>query len=584
MMADKNQIFSLLSTVCFILLIRNAFLLKFVEPVGYIVDIYSAFPFDFYLGFIFCYFVASFLVLNGKKIIGVSILCLNHLEILLIPYKLGYYSMGRADDMSYIGEYLQIANSGHFANWDIYPATHIIGASVSIISGLETNFTSFIIPILFSFIFIMGIYLFSREMLPYPCIKSLVIVSSFILYLGIYNFLNVPHALFFAFIPLYLFVMYCYFNSKKHNVPFSVIFVLVTLLISYTHPFIVFFLIVTFLFHLVSKILSITQLEILKIPSVNSVSFLILAVSFFSWLVYNEKLVGDLRISYISFINKVTEPVFFETADKLTKVNFGFLEYVQLFSLFYGRYIFPTIFIMASFIFIYHNRNLLKNNIFINYPYLVTLYIIFLFVQLVLLVNPLISHQPDRIMNLNFILYAQIPLFALSIYVLFLRNSKSIYSISLICLILVSIWTFSLFGCLDSPRVYRTNAALTYNEVEGMNWFYNLKDDNAIVGVPLSQINRFHDLFGEKDAKDSLKHFPDHFGYSNNSSNIREVNVELNNHFYIVLLTIDELLYQEIPSYAKIGRYYKSDFIRLRDDTSTNKIYDSMNIEIFSHI
>jgi len=238
MMADKNQIFSLLSTVCFILLIRNAFLLKFVEPVGYIVDIYSAFPFDFYLGFIFCYFVASFLVLNGKKIIGVSILCLNHLEILLIPYKLGYYSMGRADDMSYIGEYLQIANSGHFANWDIYPATHIIGASVSIISGLETNFTSFIIPILFSFIFIMGIYLFSREMLPYPCIKSLVIVSSFILYLGIYNFLNVPHALFFAFIPLYLFVMYCYFNSKKHNVPFSLIFVLVTLLISYTQNFV----------------------------------------------------------------------------------------------------------------------------------------------------------------------------------------------------------------------------------------------------------------------------------------------------------------------------------------------------------
>jgi len=582
MKADKNQIFMLLSTVCFILLIRNALLLKFVESAGYIVDIYSAFPFNFYLVFIFCYFAASFLVLNGRKIIGVSILCLNHFEILLIPYMLGYYSMGRADDMSYIGEYLQIANTGHFAFWDIYPANHVIGSCISIISGLEANLTSFIVSILFSFIFIMGIYLFSRELLPHPCIKSLVIVSSFILYLGTYNFLNVPHALFFAFIPLYLFVMYSYFGDKKYNVPFSIAFVLMTLLIPYTHPFIVFFLMVIFLFYLIARFLSISQLGILNIPSVNLMSFLILSVSFVSWFIYNKTLMDDLLRSYFGFINKVTEPVLLETTDKLNKVNFGFWDYIHFFSTFYGRYIYPTIFISFLIIFFYNRRNLLKDIIYINYPHLVTLYIISLFVQFVLLVNPIISHQPARIMNLNFILYAQIPLFALSIYVLFLRKSKSIYSISLVCLILVYIWTFSLFGCLDSPRVYRTNVALTYNEVEGMNWFYNLKNDNTIVSVPFSQINRFHDLFGEKYTTDSLYLFPDHFGYSNNSSNIKEVNLELESHFYLVLLTIDELLYQEVPGYVKIGRYNRSDFIRLRADTSINKIYDSMNIEIFS--
>lgn len=581
MKADKNQIFLSLSIVCFILLIRNALLLMFVEPVGYIVDIYSAFPFNFYLGFIFCYFAASLLVLNGKKIIGVSILCLNHLEILLIPYMLGYYSMGRADDMSYIGEYLQIANSGHFAHWDIYPASHIIGACISIISGLAVNLTSFIVPILFSFIFIMGIYLFSKVVLPHPRIKSLIIVPSFMLYLGTYNSLNVPHALFFAFIPLYLFLMYSYFNNKKYSTQFSVIFVLVTLLIPYTHPFIVFFLIITFLFHLVSKIPSISQLGFLKIPPVNLVSFLILTVSFFSWFVYSEKLMGDFRRSYISYINKITDPVFFETTDKLTKIHFGFLDYVQLFSIFYGRYLIPGIFIISSFIFVYYNKSYLKKKIFINYPYLVALYILFSFIQFVLLINPLISHQPDRIMNLNFMVYAQIPLFALSIYILFLRKSKSNYNIFLVCLILTSIWTFTLFGCFDSPQVFRTNTALSYNEVEGMNWFYNLKNNDAIVSIPLSQINRFRDLLGEKDSKDSLYRFPDHFGYSNNSSSIRDINFELGSQFYIVLLTIDELLYQEVPSYVKVGRYNESDFIRLRDDTSINKIYNSMNIEIF---
>lgn len=581
MQANKNQTFLLLSTICFFLLIRNALLLKFVEPSGYIVDIYSMFPFSFYLGFIFCYFVASFLVLSGKKVLGLSILCTNHLEILLIPYMLGYYSMGRADDMSYIGEYLQIANSGHFAFWDIYPASHTIGATISIVSSLEAHIVSFIIPIMFSFLFIMGIYLFSRELFPHPLIKSLVIPSSFILYLGIYNFLNVPHALFFAFMPLYLFVMRSYFYNEKDVVlSFSIVFVLMTLLIPYTHPFIVFFLIVVFLFHLSSKIPYISHLENLKIPLVNLRSFLILAVSFLSWLINSDRLMGNLRRSYISFINKMTEPVFYKTSDQLTKVHFDFLDYFQLFSIYYGRYLIPTLFIVGSFIYFYHNKNILKNNIFKNYPYLVVLYVVFLLIQVILLLNPLISHQPDRIINLNFMVYAQITLFVISIYVFFLQRAKCFYNVCLVCLILASVWTFSLFGCLDSPRVYRTNVALTYNEIEGISWFYDLKDNDAVISIPLSQINRFHYLFGE-NTKDSLKPFPDHFGYSNNSSTIKEINFELDSHFYIVLLTIDELLYQEIHGYSEIGRYYKSDFIRLRNDLSINKIYDSTNIEIF---
>ena len=38
--------------------------------------------------------------------------------------------------------------------------------------------------------------------------------------------------------------------------------------------------------------------------------------------------------------------------------------------------------------------------------------------------------------------------------------------------------------------------ALTYNEVEGMEWFYEVKDSENII-VPLSQIGRFHDLFDD---------------------------------------------------------------------------------------
>lgn len=579
MQVKTNQIFKLLAIVSFILLTRNLFLLKFVQPVGYVVDIYSMFPLNFYLALMFCYLVGTFLVLNGKKALGTLILCLNHFEILIIPYMLGYYLMGRADDMTYIGEYLQIANSGHFASWDIYPASHIIGASISVISNLEAHSTSFIIPIVFSFIFIAGIYLFSRLLFSDSCIHSLVLVSSFILYLGTYNFLNVPHALFFALMPLYLWILYKY--SKMHNnVSIPIIFILMTLLIPFTHPFIILFLVIVFLFHMLPKILPATYMEVLLIPKIKVNSFLILVISFMVWFIYNNTIMLSFRRRYLSFINIASESVFFKTTDKLAKINFNILEYIKLISFFYGRYIIPTLFIFICIIFIYFNRDVIKKDSFKKYPYLIALYVILLFTQIILLINPLISHQPDRIVNLNFIVYAQVPLFAYSLYLLFLEKSKSYSRIILVCGILLFVWSLTLFGGFDSPNVSRTNVALTYNEVYGMEWFYEVKD-NSLITLPLTQLNRFYDLSGNHYKADSLNFFPDHFGYSNNSNNLMQINFKPGLQSYIVILTIDELLYQEVQGYINVGRYNKSDFVRFRKDLSVNKIYASTNIEIF---
>jgi len=487
--------------------------------------------------------------------------------------------MGRADDMSYIGEYLQIANSGYFSSWDIYPAIHVIGASISVVSNLDAHIVSFIIPIIFSFIFIVGIYLFSRELFSNSDIRSLVLVSSFILYLGVYNFLNVPHALFFAFMPFYL----CFFNKHigVYNAPsFSIIFVLLTLLIPFTHPFIVFFLFVFFLFHMLAIVLPKSYTEALQIPKMKGTSFLLLAVSVIGWYVYNDTLVEYFRSSYVSFIIKITEPVFFETTEKLFKINFTFFDYVHLFTFFYGRFVIPTLVIFVSILYIYKYRKSIDPTILVKYQYLWIIYILFIILQIVLLFNPVISHQPDRIINLNFVVYAQIPLFACSLYLLFIKKSKSFTNILLVCGILLFLWSFSLFGCFDSPKVYRTNVALTHNEVYGMDWFYEVKGE-AIVSVPLSQINRFRDVLGSSDKRENVNYLPDHFGYGNTSHNFADVNLELDESSYIIILTIDELLYQELPKHKIVGRYTKEDFGRFRNDVSVNKLYDSTNIEIF---
>jgi len=580
MRVKSQQIPILLAIFCFVLLIKNLFLLWSAQPVGYTVNIYSNFPLSFYLTLMICYLMATFLVINGKMKLGAFILCLNHFEILIIPHMLRYYLISRADDMSYVGEYLQISTSGHFAGWDIYPDSHIIGASISLISDLAAHQTSFIMPIVFSFIFIAGIYLFSRELISDHCIKSLVLVSSFILYLGTYTFSNGPNGLFFSFMPLYLCYFYKYTTIYNYT-SYSIIFVLMTLIMPFAHPFIVFFLFVFFLFHLTPKILQIPSMDVFQIPRASISSFFLLIVTFMSWLFYNRFFSENLKISYVSYINMITKPVFYEASTSITKINLGLFDYAQLLGLLYGRFVIPIFIILISVIYLYYHKNLIETTVLKKYRYLIILYILFIFIQTILIFNPIIAHTLERISNLNFTIYAQIPLFSCSLYLFLSEKSKSIGKMLIVCSILLFVWSLCLFGYFDSPYIYRPSADLAYNEVRGMDWFYEMKNDSSTVAIPLSQINRFHDLFGNPEIRDRLYYFPDHFGYVNSSHrSLKDLNPALYMNSYIIILTIDELLYQKVPGYMYIGRYNKEDFDTLKRDTSVNKIYDSLDIKI----
>src|SRR5690606_7752072 len=102
-------------TVGFVLVALNILALFYHQPAGYVVDIYSQLPPFFFWTALLCYLIAAFAVFLGHangRMLGALLLALNHAVILLIPYMLGYYSMGRADDMSYIGEYEHISNTG----------------------------------------------------------------------------------------------------------------------------------------------------------------------------------------------------------------------------------------------------------------------------------------------------------------------------------------------------------------------------------------------------------------------------------------------------------------------------------------
>lgn len=563
----------------FILIAHNVLTLYLHQPQGYVVDIYSVLPLYFYGASILCYLISSVVLLSSKGIMrktSILLLILNHLTILLIPFMLGYYSMGRADDMSYIGEYVHISRTGAIDGWDIYPGSLILGAVLSTISGLPANGAAFVMPIVFSFVFIGGLVLCCRFFLKEDRMVNIAILSSFILYLGPYNFLNVPHALFFAYMPLFIFILSWYI--KKPGFATAALVLIPTVLVPFMHPFIVLFVFVLLLvLVLFGKILN----RFIHGNYWRATRLLVvLFTAFFSWFIYCNTLLGSFGRSYRGYLQRTTEPVLLETADKLARINVDLFKMMKLLFVYYGRYVIPLLIIGIALVLLYLKWEEISEFLKNRMHFLLIFYIMFLVAEAVLFLNPVFSHQPDRLTNLNFTVYAQVPLFVLALSILFPKSKLFSRQMILLLILLTGTWSLSLFGTLDSPNIFKTNAALTYNEVEGMKWFYATRDSENII-VPLSQIGRFHALFDDEGSDNRIA-ISDHFGYDSSQRSFTNVNLEYNQQSYVPLLSVDELLYQEIPGYIEVGRYTAGDYVRFRNDQSVHaKIYHNLNIEIF---
>jgi hypothetical protein len=337
-----------------------------------------------------------------------------------------------------------------------------------------------------------------------------------------------------------------------------------------------------FTFHLLLYIafkLKVTTLN--NIPKMKYNSLILLFTAYISWFIYQGSLLPNLvrRVDYY-FRQVGRETVISSATIKLTENPFEIYDYLKLSLFFYGRFILPTLIILACFVYIWYNK---KYNYLSKYWYLIFIYILFFFIQVILIFNPVVVHHPDRILNLNFIVYAQIPLFSLSLYILFFKNSKSFRTIITLCIILSSIWTVSLFGAFDSPNVYRPNVALTHNEVQGMKWFSDMKGDYPI-GMVLEQTGRYPDIFGFERSEWIVAPIPFHLGYDLDISTFDEIyfrsSINDYNKGYVALTTRSRLLYTEMPK--KRPLFTNDDFIKFEKDTSVAKIYDSMDIKIYN--
>lgn len=581
-MRSKNINPYLCSIACLFIIIYNLYLLKSYIPAGYSVNLYNQTPEHFLHLLLVVYFFGTILLLRNQhdifNKIGVFILLLNYGIFLLLLNQLGYYVFSRHDDISYLAQIDTIIREGQINIDDIYPATHILYAQVSLLTGVKSSTLATLMPVFFSYIFVVGLLVLSRVIIKNRSVLYLLIPVSLIYYLRFMHFSLAPHYNFFVIMPILMLALHYYLHTGKDRLGWTICMQPVLLVIPIGHPFINIFAIYILIVLLFIKSRFNTNMQS---PS-NLIMILIGAT--FAWFVRSVYLLKGFGQYYAAFVQHGISSVAGQGANYFEKANSLVSPYslLETMVLLYGRYIFPMLIIFFSFIIVITDK---KNRIPLNkeFKIIVLSFIGFSMIDGFFILNPIFSHTVQRVTTLNYFVFPLVPLFALSLHVLFCNKSQVARS-SITATILALIYGISVYGALPSPGIYASNSATVYNEVEGMRWVFDKKGNEPIATVLDPQAaSRFCDLFfgwTEKRSRVDVNRYfiPDHFGY-------REFGQIMPKDYYILIMGWGEREYVDVLRYTKnrdiLTRYEPEDFSRFRNDPDVLKIYESLNIEVY---
>lgn len=423
-------------------------------------------------------------------------------------------------------------------------------------------------------------------------------LCSTVLYFGHFQTSAASYYLTFCLVPLYLLVLRSVISDKKKAMAVCLLFMMP--LIPLAHPFI--------FAYLVCFSLSLTlSSKILKpgfLPKILSPNFLSSDTPHFA----GRKIPLFIFLSFISggfLLYAKYAPPFFSTftsdlilrakmlliasLSRVPRTEIGFLEFVHLLSLDYGKYYIPLILILINSIIVWQNRKRFCHHFVRRYPRFLVLYIATFFMELAFLLNPFIPYPPDLFANLSFIIFAQIPLLGYSLYIVFLRKGYTLGLCSAV-LVLCLLWTLGFFTCFSSPYTDGVSEAISQNEAQGMQWLSGVREtypyvmssitpdgSSILPEILVSNKNRTAELTG------SSQKLP--YASKNDSEDVISLEkVTENKPFYVVETTFSEALNARAQGSNETSVSTGGNTLKAQTDYPLYKIYDSLNIEIYEHI
>lgn len=593
-----NNILNLVTSISLLLLVYSLLILRGIQPEGYTVNIYEQLPFHFYLTLLLCYLSACVLLLAYRKMSAVLILFLVHITVLITPYMLGYVSIGRGDELSYIGLAGQSSPCNLSGFSDLSPTGPLLVSALAQVSGLEISALTYFLPVFFSIMFISGMFLFYRIFMSREKLVSVAFLSSMIPYFGHFQASSVSYYLTFCLIPLYMFVIRGALSDKNRAKAVCLLFMMP--LIPLAHPFIFAYLICfSVLLACSSKLLKsgflrkTLNLNFLFPGALRSMGRNVSVFIFLSFALGGFLLCAKSAPQFFdTFIsNPILRAKTLVTAGLSTVpgTENGHFEFVSLLNLYYGKYCIPLIFIIINSIIVWQNRKRFCHHFVRRYPRFLALYVATFFLELVLLLYPFIPYSPDRFANLSFIIFAQIPLLGYSLYIIFLRKGYTL-GLGSAVLVLCLLWTLGFFTCFSSPYTGGISEAVSQNEAEGIQWLSGVRENYPyfmsyagndgsstlpeILGSNTSRTAELAEIFQK----------PLYISKSDSEDSISVEKTAEYEPFYVVETFFSEDLHARVQGTDEPLVSGGENPLRVQIDYSVHKIYDSLNVEIYKYM
>ena len=563
--------------------------------VSYEFSIYDAYPWYFWV-FLLSAIIFGQIIIFGSAIIdnknnywifGLCAILIANTLLLCMPIIRGYYFSDNGDVLTHIGYMNDILQTLHISG-NHYPVDHILGVIVHLITGLSLRDVTLIVPVIFSFFFIVSIYFVGKTIFKNRFeIFMLVILSSIVMF-GNGQFVFQPNSQAFCLVPLMLFLAFKMYDSI-HNKKYNILLLIISLLIVFFHP------LVTVMAMLIFCLMQITQyiLEKTEHTTLRKVNYIY--ISFFMLIVFS------IWSTYLTMTIDVIEPIFnriFGTAvieselqnkiSLISQVNIDPVYLLKLTFNIFGQSILLGILSLVCIAIIFkstkHQETKFK---FFNG----VLILEFLIISLLSIVIFLMINQFGFRRIFHFAQIFSMLLIPTGIY-LFLYNkqnnipltSKTILKLFAILFIFFGITYFSIFNLYNSPIVKQANQQVTKSDYIGMSTFFTYRDES----LPISELGlvsyRFYDtIYGHlvRQHKKLIQEYllpPNHFGYQNKTLS----QIFYNDPKYLLLNEQGIGLNPYInPEFESKWSFSPQDFIQLKFDEKIHEVYTNGHLEIF---
>ena len=582
--------------------------------INYEIDIYLVYPWYFWMFLILSTFIGILILLqsyvsrlkNNYWILGFAAILLSNFILLTLPTIRNYVIFGRGDILTHIGWMKNIVGNGSFGH-DMYPNIHILGTVTHYFSGVTLENISVLIFPVFSIFYILSFYLLYTEIFKDKFKVILAMAFTSIMVFGTSQTSFAPFNLSFFIIPIFI---YLYFKEKSINeLNFRILLLLAVPFILLFHPLtslmlLVSLVIIEFSFYIHSKITKSVRINRSEAEYSWIFSYILIIIfitGLIIWKSYLYQIQNGIDTFFSFFLNGLS-PNISNTVAVTQKANLKDLISTILFI--YGNWI---VIIVTCFISIYI---LIKKNLF---PIKLRSYKIFdIFLSLE-------NYQIYSIIGFLFFtiisvfVYIKLPLFGFTrilefaiffanflifslFYVIFKSRNKILnfnkhMKILVIALIIFPIICFSTFNLYLSPLTITPNEQVTTSEINGMETFFDNKNNNTrTLELGISQYRFLAYINGEQAdqygqdinirniSNPSITTPIDHFGFNNNTS----IGQYYNSTLYLLINQVGEesnpTLY---PRYENVWRFTPQDFVKLNESQQIMLIYNNGNLKIY---